>query len=108
MVYVDDMYRYPLGQFHRMKMSHMIADTPEELHLMADKIGLSRRWFQKDHYDVCLSMRAKAVSFGASEIDIRELALKCRHVPLGMLHSGATKTTGISKPAFPITRFGRS
>ena len=30
-VYVDDMYKYPLGQFGRMKMSHMVADTTEEL-----------------------------------------------------------------------------
>lgn len=38
-VYVDDMYIIPLGQFGNMKMSHMIADTKEELLEMADKIG---------------------------------------------------------------------
>jgi hypothetical protein len=84
-VYVDDMNKYAFGKFRRMKMSHMIADTPEELHGMADKIGLSRRWFQKDHYDVCLSMRAKAVSFGAKEITLKELVLKVRRVPLGII-----------------------
>ena len=77
-VYVDDMYQYPMGQFRRMKMSHMIADTEEELHAMADKIGLSRRWYQGDHYDVSMSLRAKAVAAGAVEITLRELALKSR------------------------------
>lgn len=73
-VYVDDMYKHPLGEFGRMKMSHMIADTEEELHEMADKIGVARRWYQGDHYDICLSKRAKAVEKGAVEITLRQLA----------------------------------
>jgi hypothetical protein len=74
-VYVDDMFRYPLGQFGRMKMSHMIADTPEELHAMADRIGVARRWFQGDHYDVSMALRTKAVAVGAKEITLRECSL---------------------------------
>ena len=73
-VYVDDMYKYQMGQYRRMKMSHMIADTEEELHQMADKIGVARRWYQGDHYDICMSKRALAVQFGAKEIPIRELS----------------------------------
>ena len=56
-VYVDDMYTTQLGRFERMKMSHMIADTEEELHEMAQKIGLKREWYQGDHYDVALGRR---------------------------------------------------
>lgn len=41
-VYVDDMYLYEMGKFGRMKMSHMIADTDEELHSMAKLIGVSK------------------------------------------------------------------
>ena len=73
-VYVDDMYKYPMGQFRRMKMSHMIADTESELHEMAIKIGVARKWYQGDHYDICMSMRVKAVSLGAKEITLRELS----------------------------------
>ncbi len=72
-VFVDDMYRYPMGRFGRLKMSHMIADTEEELHQMADKIGVSRRWYQGDHYDVGMTKRAKAIRYGAVEISMREL-----------------------------------
>jgi hypothetical protein len=77
-VYVDDMYLYPMGQFGRMKMSHMVADTEAELHDLAGRIGLARRWYQGDHYDVSMSLRAKAVAAGAVEITMRELAIKRR------------------------------
>lgn len=68
-VYVDaSLYAYG-----RMVMCHMIADTPDELHAMADRIGVARRWFQArasfPHYDVCKSKRAIAVAAGAIECD---------------------------------------
>lgn len=74
-VYVDDM----CAKYGRMVMCHMIADTEPELLAMADQIGVARRWHQypgteKSHFDVCLSKRAKAVSAGAVEISMKELA----------------------------------
>lgn len=82
-VYVDDMYKYPIGQFGRMKMSHMIADSQEELLRMADKIGVQRKWIQNrgtadEHFDIAMSARSKAVAAGAIEISMRDLAMKCR------------------------------
>lgn len=79
-VYVDDMYRYPMGQFRRMKMSHMIADTEEELHVMADKINLARKWYQGDHYDVSIGYRRDAIRHGAVPITLRELAAKAMEI----------------------------
>ncbi len=73
-VYVDDM-RANLG---RMVMCHMIADTLEELHAMADKIGVQRKWYQgppktrHEHYDIALSKRSLAVANGAIEITHRQ------------------------------------
>lgn len=74
-VYVDDMK----AKFGRMFMCHMVADTDDELHEMAAKIGVARRWHQKagthkSHYDICLSKRAVAVKLGAVEITQRETA----------------------------------
>ena len=69
-VYVDDM----LASYGRMKMCHMIADTEEELHAMADKIGVHRKWYQGPpktrhmHYDIALSKRELAIKNGAVEI----------------------------------------
>jgi hypothetical protein len=76
-VYVDDMYLYPIGSYGRMKMSHLIADTDEELHAMAACIGVARRWWQApprhdSHYDIALSKRALAIAAGAVEITYRQ------------------------------------
>ena len=68
-VYVDDMK----APFRGMVMCHMIADTEEELHAMADTIGVARRWYQGDHYDISKSKRALAVKAGAIEITKRQL-----------------------------------
>lgn len=69
-VYVDDMR----ARYGRMVMCHMLSDdSVAELHAMADRIGVARRWFQGDHYDVCLSKRARAVEAGAVEVTTRDL-----------------------------------
>lgn len=67
-VYVDNM-NAPYG---RMIMCHMLGDTPEELHAMADIIGVNRKWYQGDHYDIALVKRAIAVANGAVEITYRQ------------------------------------
>ncbi|MDO9504896.1 DUF4031 domain-containing protein, partial [Hydrogenophaga sp.] len=73
-VYVDDMR----ASYGRMKMCHMLADTDEELHAMADFIGVQRKWWQSpehtsgSHYDIALSKRALAVLCGAVEITWRQ------------------------------------
>lgn len=73
MVYIGTR-KYKYG---RMLMSHMAADTLEELHEMADLIGVNRKHFQdkpgKPHYDICQKMKQKAIELGAKEVDDREL-----------------------------------
>ena len=77
MVYVDTM-RAP---FRGMIMCHMFADTDCELHAMAERIGVARKWFQEPphaswkHYDISLSKRALAVKHGARVIVYRELPM---------------------------------
>lgn len=68
-VYVDDMR----AQVGRMIMCHMLSDTEAELHKMAEEIGVARKWFQGDHYDIALSKRKMAVRLGAQEITQREM-----------------------------------
>lgn len=76
-VYVDDME----AKFGRMVMCHMIADSHEELVAMVRKIGVQTKWIQhagtyREHFDICLAKRAKAVAAGAIEITQRELVQK--------------------------------
>lgn len=79
-VYVDKaIYRY-----RRMIMCHMVADSPAELHAMARKIGVRRRWYQASastpHYDVCKSKRALAVGAGAVECDRNAFVAAIRRI----------------------------
>lgn len=79
MVYIDDMYKLSIGKLGRMKMSHMIADTPEELLKMAKAIGVNLKWIQhkgtcNEHFDICFSKRQLALSLGATEISYRDYA----------------------------------
>jgi len=62
---------YPFG---RMIMCHMVADSLEELHTMADRIGIRRQWFQDTrhpHYDISKGKRQLAILAGAMETDER-------------------------------------
>lgn len=76
-VYVDRA-KNPLGIY---RMSHMLADSKEELHRMAQSIGLKREWFQAHgtpHYDVCQAKRKQAILRGAIEIGRRDLVALIR------------------------------
>lgn len=79
-VYVDT----PQWQFGRMVMCHMVADSLDELHDMAARIGVQRRWFQDcysaQHYDICKSKRALAVEAGAIECGRRAFVGKVREL----------------------------
>lgn len=62
--------------FGRMVMCHCMADSTEELLAMMDRIGVQRKWIQKagtpyEHFDICKRKRARAISFGAIEVDHR-------------------------------------
>lgn len=81
-VYVDS----AIWPFGRMVMCHMIADSPEELHAMADRIGVARKWFQRPpkasfwHYDIAKSKRALAVAAGAIACDRNTFVAALRRI----------------------------
>jgi hypothetical protein len=82
-VYVDE----PIYKLGRMIMCHMMADTPDELHAMAAKIGIARGYFQSfsryKHYDICKAKRALAVQHGAIETTSRDLIKRFRRKSMG-------------------------
>jgi len=75
-VYVDDMN----ANFGRMIMSHMIADSTQELLEMATAIGVDHKWIQdtgtyKEHFDISKSKRVLAIKQGAIPVTYREIGM---------------------------------
>ena len=79
MIYVDDGHRHPGMRHGRMRCSHMVADTLEELMAFGVSLGLKPGWLQrgpaghKPHFDVSMSVRDMAVTQGAVEVSMREM-----------------------------------
>jgi hypothetical protein len=62
-----------------MEWSHLVADSPDELHAAAERLGLRREWSQDKgrtlHYDLPEELRLRAIERGiAVSITWRELA----------------------------------
>ena len=81
-VYVDSMKEWPEELRRRSGSAfvasvkawcHMWADSEEELHRMAEAIGLKRSWYQGDHYDLTESRRRAALRAGAKEADHEDM-----------------------------------
>lgn len=90
-VYVDAA-AWPLG---RMLMCHMIADSLDELHAMAEQLGV-RRHFQASppasiaHYDICKRNRARAVQLGAIECDRARFVAEMRRIRVKLSATGVS------------------
>lgn len=70
-------------KYRGMIMSHMGADSLEELHAMAIQIGVNTKHFQnkegKPHYDICQEKKKMALFLGAKEVSDKELILMWRN-----------------------------
>jgi len=72
------------------RWAHMVSDVSyEELHVFAESLGIPRRAFQGDHYDVPEDYRAEAIRLGALEVDARVLVRRLRASGLRRPRSGA-------------------
>lgn len=76
-VYVDDARIPAKVSRWASKWSHLFADSKEELHEFAAKLGLARSWFQDKpnglwHYDVTENKRAQAIRMGATPVTWRD------------------------------------
>jgi hypothetical protein len=69
-VYIDP----PTWPGHGRMWSHLISDTSfEELQVFADELGVPRRAFERDHYDIPSHRYADVVAAGAVEVSSREV-----------------------------------
>lgn len=87
-VYVDDMFRYPMGEYKRgnrtYKMSHMVADSTAELIAFCKLIDLDPKWIQlkgsyKEHFDITMTKREEAFKAGAIGCSMSEMGYLIRN-----------------------------
>lgn len=65
------------------RWAHLASDhSPYELHEFASRLGLRRRAFQGDHYDVPSRLHARALELGAQHVTSRELVARLRRAGL--------------------------
>lgn len=59
--------------------AHLVSDqSHEELHAFAERLGIPRRAWQGDHYDVPSEVRERAIELGAQPVTGRELILRLK------------------------------
>ena len=69
----------PRWWFRGRKWCHLVSDTSiDELHEFAAGLGIPRRGFQGDHYDVPEEHRPTVIAAGAVEVESRELVRRLR------------------------------
>ncbi|MEW2284963.1 DUF4031 domain-containing protein [Streptomyces sp. NPDC047841] len=69
-LYIDP----PTWPGHGRMWSHLVSDVSyDELHLFAEGLGMPRRAFDSDHYDVPSHRYADAVAAGAVQVSSREV-----------------------------------
>lgn len=82
--YVDTVRHYPEAGLRFTDFCHLLADTPDELHAMAQALGLPRRIYQDHpwrwHYDLPAHLRDAAIALGAQSIEMHAVGalLKAR------------------------------
>jgi hypothetical protein len=72
-VYIDP----PMWPGHGRLWSHLVSDTSyAELHEFAARLGIPRRAFERDHYDVAAERYAAAIAAGALPVGSREIVAR--------------------------------
>jgi hypothetical protein len=83
----------------------MFADTLEELHALAKKIGMRREWFQDaelQHYDLTEGKRWQAIRHGAQEVEFPKMVDHMRRRREEKSKSKAKEGGG--QPSSPLRR----
>ena len=73
------------------RWAHLVSDVSyDELHDFAARLGIPRRAFQGDHYDVPAWLRLEAIELGAVPVDSRVLVRRLRAAGLRRRSSGTS------------------
>ena len=80
--------------------AHLVSDVSyDELHAFAAGLGVPRRAFQGDHYDIPASLRGRAIELGAEAVRARELVGRLKGA--GLRRAAPARHAGSAAPARP-------
>lgn len=100
-IFVDE----PIWWFKGRRWCHMVSDTSlDELHGFAEQLGIPRRGFQGDHYDIPEELRPQAVAAGAHEVPGRDLLRRLQAA--GLRLSPAQRRERFGAVAYPESSAG--
>lgn len=90
----------PIWWFKGRRWCHMVSDVSlDELHAFAAELGIPRRGFQGDHYDIPEELRPEALAQGAREVSGRELLRSIQQA--GLRLSPAERRVRFGAIAYP-------
>jgi hypothetical protein len=73
----------PLWHRHGRRWCHLVSDESfDELHAFAERLGLPKRAFHGDHYDLPEAHRPAAIALGATAVGSRELLRRLKSAGL--------------------------
>ncbi len=104
-VYVDR----PLWRFAGRKWCHLLADSPEELHGFAARLGITRLSYQgppktsAPHYDITGLERSRALALGAVACGREEIVAVFRRVRV----KNGKRRERPDEQRLPVARAGR-
>jgi hypothetical protein len=80
----------PVWPWRGRRWSHLVSDASyDELHaFVSEHLGMPRRAFQGDHYDVPEELYAEAVAAGAEPVGCRELLARLMGAGLRLKKAG--------------------
>lgn len=85
----------PRWWFRGRRWSHLVSDVDlDELHGFAERVGIPRRGFQGDHYDVPEDFHLEMLTAGAVLVESRELVRRLRAAGLRLSPAQRRARTG--------------
>lgn len=83
---------------------HLVADSLDELHAFAGRLGLRRSWFQEaasyPHYDVTTEVRERALRIGAVESGKMQMLIAARKLKAEASKPVAQQSQDLTLPLF--------
>ncbi len=80
--YVDVPRSYPEAGLRFTEFCHLLADDRDELHELAEQLGVPRQFFQDHpwrwHYDLPAHARPRALELGAEPVTMHEVGALLR------------------------------